>query len=702
MSLDLVYEIGTEEIPAGYLPPAAEQLAAAARAFLQENELPRGDVETHATPRRLVLFVRGLPAGQEDRTEEVTGPPWKAAFDADGNPTKAAVGFAKGRGLSVEDLRQVETERGPYVGATVTVKGRKTAELLAEALPAMTKSLTFPKTMRYGPQRFRFARPIRWLLALLGDGIVPFSIEGVETGRVTYGHRILSRGPFEVADASGYEAALEKGLVVLRARDRASRIESLLEDAAKTAGGNVVPDARLVEEVSYLVETPSAFSGSFDDEFLELPAMVITTAMRDHQRYFAVQDDAGRLMPRFLCVANSAPDAVDQVMNGNQRVLRARLDDARFYWNEDLKTTLAEKVPSLGKVVWLEGFGSLKDKSERIAALAAHLADGPAGADAAEKETVARAAFLAKTDLVTEMIKDGKEFTALQGAMGREYARRNGEPEAVGRALEEQYLPRFAGDDLPESAAGACLAVADRLDTMVGVWAAGMKPTGSKDPFGLRRGVLGVARILLDRGWNVSIESLLEKAADAYGNRLPDRAELLSEAAAFARDRLAGHLADEGFEADVVAAVARASGAHPLDARARAQALSSLRSSMREDFDALAAGFKRAKNILKKASADGEPTEAALAEDAERALFAAYRKVDADVAAAEAEHRYTDAFAALAGLRGPIDAFFDSVMVLADDAALRDNRLRLLGRIVDRVQGLADLSRIDVSEERTA
>lgn len=701
MTKDLVYEIGTEEIPAGYLPPAVRQLEEGARAFLAESGLPHGDVEVHATPRRIVLFVRGLPEKQEDRTEEVTGPPWKAAFGADGKPTKAAEGFARGRGLTVEDLRQVETERGPYVGATVTLLGQSTVDLLAAALPALTKSLTFPKTMRWGPERFRFARPIRWMLALLGDTVIPFAIEGVATGRVTHGHRILARGPFEVADASGYEAALEKGRVVLRASDRASRIAEQLEEVAKGTGGRVVPDERLVEEVSYLVETPSAFAGSFDDEYLELPAMVITTAMRDHQRYFAVQDDAGRLMPRFLCVANSSPDAVDQVMNGNQRVLRARLDDARFYWNEDLKTTLAEKVPALGKVVWLEGFGSLKDKSERIAALAEFLASDPdaADADATTRETVARAAFLSKTDLVTEMIKDGKEFTALQGAMGREYARRNGEPDAVGLVLEEQYLPRFAGDVLPSTDAGACLAVADRIDTLVGVWAAGMKPTGSRDPFALRRGVLGVVRILLDREWNVSMETLLARAAEPYGDRLKDRDELLAEAAAFARDRLSGHLQEDGFDADVVAAVVGASGAHPLDARARVQALSALRSTLREDFDALAAGFKRAKNILKKASAAGEPTADALVEDAERALFDAYRTVDGEVAAAEAEHRYADAFAALAGLRGPIDAFFDSVMVMADDAKLRDNRLRLLGRIVDRVQGLADLSRIAVEEK---
>jgi glycyl-tRNA synthetase beta chain len=700
VSLDLVYEIGTEEIPAGYLPPAAAQLKREFEAFLAESRLAADAVETHATPRRLVLFAKGLPAGQADRTEEVTGPPWKAAFDADGNPTKAATGFAAGKGLDVADLRPVDTPKGPYAGATVAVKGRSTSELLAEALPRFTARLAFPKTMKWGPEKFRFARPIRWLLALLGSDVVPFAIEGVATGRTTYGHRILARGPHEVADASAYEDALARGLVTLRAADRAARIEELLRDAAREAGGKLVEDPRLVEEVSYLVETPSAFVGSFDDEFLELPRPVVTTAMRDHQRYFAVQDDAGGLLPRFLCVANSAPDVLERVMNGNQRVLRARLDDARFYWREDQRTTLAEKVPTLGDVVWLEGFGSLRDKSERLVALAGRIARD-AGADPDTIATVERAALLAKTDLVTEMIRDGKEFTALQGVMGREYALRNGETEAVALAIEEQYRPRFAGDALPSSAAGAFLALADRLDTIVGVWAAGLIPSGSKDPFGLRRGALGVVRLLLDRQLKVAIEDLLRLAVEGWGDRLADPAAVVRETGDFVRDRLAGHLVDEeGYESDVVAAVVRVAGGRPLDARARAEALSELRATRREDFEALAAGFKRAKNILKKGTADGDPSPDLLVEEAERKLYEAFTAVDARVAAAEAEHRYRDALPGLASLRAPIDAFFDTVLVMTDEEAVRDNRLRLLGRIVDRIQGLADLARITPPEER--
>lgn len=697
MKRDLVYEIGTEEIPAGYLPPAAAALKEAMNAFLAENGLAADSVETHATPRRLVLMARGLPDRQEDRTEEVTGPPWKAAFDKDGNATKAAEGFAKGRGLSISDLRQVETERGPYVGATVTIAGRDTAELLSDALPKMTASLPFPKTMRWGPERFRFARPIRWMLALLGDAVIPFSIEGVASGRLTHGHRILARGPFEVASAADYEAALAKGQVVLRASDRAARIEELLAVAARDAGGDVVPDAGLVEEVSYLVETPGAVAGRFDDEFLDLPDPVITIAMRDHQRYFAVRGKDGRLLPRFLCVTNSSAAAAERVVDGNQRVLRARLDDARFYWNEDLKTTLEQKVPALERVVWLRGFGSLRDKAERIGALVAELASG---ADAETCEVATRAAYLSKSDLVTEMIKDGKEFTSLQGVMGREYARRNGERPGVGLALEEQYLPRFAGDALPTSAAGAYLAVADRVDTLVGVWGAGMTPTGSKDPFGLRRGVLGVIRILLDRDIDLSVEQLIAKAADGYGELLKDRAKVTEEASAFARDRLAGHLVEEGADPDVVAAVVAASGAHPLDARARCTALGALRSARGEDFEALAAGCKRAKNILKKGAVDGAPAAGKLVEPAEKDLHAAYVAVEKRVAAATEERRYDEAFTALAELRAPIDAFFDSVLVMAEDEDVRANRLRLLGRIVEAMTGIADLSRLAAREEK--
>jgi glycyl-tRNA synthetase beta chain len=697
---DLVYEIGAEEIPASYLPPAARQLDEAARRFFAESALDVGAVEAHATPRRLVLFAKGVPDRQADRTEEVTGPPWKAAFGPDGKPTKAAEGFARGRGLRVEELRKVETERGPYVGATVATPGRPTIELLAEALPRITASIAFPKTMKWGPARVRFARPIRWLLALFGDEVVPFEIEGVRSGRATFGHRILAKGPFEVPDAAAYDAALERGRIILRAADRAAVIAKQLAEAARQAGGRVVDDPELVEEVSYLVETPSVFAASFDPEFLALPAPVVTTSMREHQRYFAMADAAGELLPRFLCVANSATEAVEAVRDGNQRVLRARLDDARFYWNEDLKTTLEEKAPRLANVVWLEGFGSLLDKTRRLEALVSELARG---ASPDVRAAALRAAKLAKTDLVTEMIKDGKQFAMLQGVMGREYAARNGEPAAVGIALEEQYRPRFAGDALPQTEAGAYLALAERLDTLVGVWAAGLKPTGSKDPFALRRGALGVVRILLDRGMNVAGEDLLRAAARAYGDLVRDRDALLAETSAFVRDRLAGHLVEEeGFDADVVAGVVASAGAHPLDARARCRALRELRTSRREDFEALAAGFKRAKNILKKGDSAGAPRGDLAAEPAERALFEAFAAVDRRVAEAEAAHRYGAALADLASLRGPIDDFFDGVLVLCDDEAVRANRLRLLGRIVDRIEGIADLGRVALPDERNA
>ncbi len=701
MTKDLVYEIGVEEIPASYLPPAAAQLAEAARRFFATSGLGFAKLETHATPRRLVLWVAGLPERQSDRTEEAVGPPWKAAFDAQGRPTKAAEGFARGKGLRLEDLREVQTERGPYVGATIAVVGRSTVDLLAEALPAMTTSLDFPKTMRWGQSRVRFARPVRWLLALFGSEIVPFEIEGVRTGRTTHGHRVLAPGPFDVAAAPDYEAALGKGKIVLRAADRASAIERMLIAAAVECGGRLVHDPELVEEVSYLVETPSVFHASFDAEFLALPGAVVRTAMREHQRYFAVEDESGRLLPRFLCVANSAPDAVLAVRNGNQRVLRARLDDARFYWNEDLRTTLEQKTAKLANVVWLEGFGSLLDKSRRLETLVGELAKNAAPEVRAAAQ---RAARLAKADLVTEMIKDGKQFASLQGLMGREYATRNGEPEAVAIALEEQYRPRFAGDALPAGEAGAYLAIADRVDTTVGVWAAGLKPTGSKDPFALRRGVLGVIRIFLDRKLELGIEDLLRRAADGYGDRVQDPDGVVAEVAGFVRDRLAGHLVDEErFDADVVAAVvAGTAGANPVDARARCEALTRMRRERGDDFEALAAGFKRAKNILKKASAAGAPSADLAREPAERKLLEAFLAVDRRVAEAEAQHRYGDALADLASLRRPIDEFFDGVLVMCEDDALRTNRLRLLGRIVARIDDLADLSRIATAEEKKA
>lgn len=691
MKRDLLYEIGVEEIPASYLPPARQQLREDFEKFLAESHLTCDSADTEATPRRLVLMARGIPERQEDRTLEVLGPPWKAAFGPDGKATKAAEGFAKGRGLTVADLRQVETERGPYVGATVQVVGRATKDLLAEALPAITQKLAFPKSMKWGPSRVRFPRPIRWLLALFGNEVIPFTIEDVTTGKLTHGHRILSRGPFEVSDPSGYAAALEKGRIVLRQADRAKQIETLLLQAAQRVGGELVPDPELVEEVSYLVETPFAFESTFDPEFLELPAPVIVTAMRDHQRYFALRGADGKLMPRFVCVANSSPESVDQVRNGNQRVLRARLDDARFYWNEDLKSSLEEKLPRLEHVVWLEGFGSLRDKTNRLVRLVEELA----GECAPKALSVAsRAALLSKGDLVSEMIKDGKQFASLQGVMGREYALRHREPEEVAQAILEQYLPRFAGDSLPATEAGALLAVADRLDTLVGVWASGQKPTGSKDPFGLRRGVLGILRILLERQWDLSMSGLLDRAAGHFGAAVTDRPLLVTEISAFVADRLEGLFVEEGYDAEVVSAVVAAASDRPVDVRARVLALAEVRSLRRDEFTALAAGFKRAKNILKKEFAAGEPDVSFLREEAERSLHEAYIHMRESVEKASREKRYGDALLALAQLRTPIDHFFDSVMVLVDDPAIRENRLRLLGRIVDRVQLLADVTRL--------
>jgi glycyl-tRNA synthetase beta chain len=698
---DLVVEIGVEEVPASYLPPAVQQLREEFGAFLGEAGLGAESIETDATPRRLVLLAKGIPVRQEDRTTDVTGPPWKAAFAPDGSPTKAAEGFAKGRGLDVSALRRIETERGPYAGATVVVAGRPTIELLAEALPSITKRLAFPKTMRWGPERVRFPRPVRWILALFGEDVVPFEIEGVRSGRTTHGHRILAPGPFEVRSPADYERALTAGRVVLRAADRARAIEAALESAASRAGGTLVRDPELVGEVSYLVETPSVFESAFDEEFLRLPAPVIVTSMRDHQRYFAVRSADGKLLPRFLCVANSAPESVNQVRDGNQRVLRARLDDARFYWNEDLKTTLEQKVPKLASVVWLEGFGSLLDKTNRVRALAERILGSLTPPADTAKPVVSRAAFLAKADLVTEMIRDGKQFASLQGVIGREYALQNGEPDEVAEAIRDQYLPQSAGDQLPRTEAGAVLGVADRLDTLVGVWASGQKPTGSKDPFALRRGAVGILRIMLDRRWENSFREWIAWAAEQYGSKVENRAETIREVGTFVDDRLGGIFVESGAEPDVVAAVLSAQWHFPLEAQERVEAFSRVRVSRRAEFEALAAGYKRAKNILKEDSAEGKPSLELLTAPAEKELYDAYVRVDEAVASAAAQYRFDDAIAALAELRAPIDSFFDSVRVLVEEDAVRANRLRLLGRIVDRVQGLADLSRLAVSESRS-
>lgn len=704
MTRDLLLEIGTEEIPAGYLPPAAAELRDRLAKGLQERRIGSTSAETFASPRHLIAIVRGLDERQADLDREVLGPPAKVAFGADGTLSKAGEGFARSQGVPVASLRRLETTKGEYVAATVHETGRPTADVLTAWLPELIAGLPFPKTMKWDGDLVRFARPIRWLVALLGEEVLPLQVGAVKAGRLTRGHRLFTTGPVEVRNADSILATLENAGVIADPMERAARIRSGVESAAAKAGGRVVSDPGLLEEVTYLVEFPGAVLGSFDPEFLEIPREIVTTAMRSHQRYFAVEDAAGKLLPHFITVANGRWDDPSQVIAGNERVLRARLADARFYWDTDLRKGMEAHRQELKTVVWLEGAGTLFDRTERIENLVGWLgvelrsADGRPVADEGAVTAARRAAGLAKADLATEMIKDGKEFTSLQGIVGSEYARASGEPAEVVRAIREHYQPRGPSDPLPGSIAGLLVSMADRLDLVVGCFAMGLKPSGSQDPYALRRAANGLVRILLENEWHLNLSGAVRAAFDGLPETARKReGEVPAEVVAFLRDRIEFFLREADVPYDVVQAVLGATGDDPVDLKARAAALAAIRGE--PDLERLVIGYKRATNILKGIDTEFPPPDDVMMAGAlpvEHDLHGAAKAAGHALDEATARVDYPSAVAAFLTLRAPIDAFFEGVMVMSTDPAEKNRRLALLAetrRLFDR---LYDLSKIVV------
>jgi glycyl-tRNA synthetase beta chain len=694
MTKDLVFEIGVEEIPASYIAPALAQLDGSLRAGLSGARLSFESLDTYATPRRLAAIARGVAAQQDDLEREASGPPAKVAFGPDGAPTKAALGFARAQGIEVSALEVRETDRGPYVFARVTDRGRAAADVLPELLGAAVASLSFPKTMRWGPDE-RFARPIRWLVAILDGDVLDLAIAGVRAGAETYGHRAWAPGPHRVRAAADYVDVLRRSHVIVDHRERRAAIERDAQARAAECGGRLVRDNALLDEVTFLVEQPTVFAGRFDERFLKLPRDVIIAAMKGHQRYFAVETPAGGLMPFFLCVMNGPPDHVDGVRRGNERVLVSRLDDAEFYWHEDTKSPLADKVDALRNVVWLEGLGSLYEKTGRLEALSRLLASALGAADVTTAE---RAARLAKADLVTEMVKDGKEFTALQGVMGREYARVSHEPEPVALAVYEHYLPRFAGDDLPSSEAGTILSLADKLDSIAGCFSAGLVPSGSQDPYALRRQAIGVLRMIDEKCLRLSLGDAVRGALGGYTIDESRHAEVSQSVLEFLRQRARNYFMDAGFSYDLVDAVLEASFDDLMGARSRLTALTHFRAN--EDFAGLVIGARRVNNILKGQTGCALVPEK-LTEQAERDLEAAARAASGRVAKAVEHGDFDAAVRELLNLRRPIDAFFDGVMVMVEDEQVRSARLGLLSFVRRLFLTIADFARVVLEGEES-
>lgn len=681
---NLLYEIGTEEMPAQYMPGILKEYQELAGKKLAEARIPFSTVKVYGTPRRMAFLAEGVAEKQEDSNVESKGPSLKIAFDKDGNATRAAQGFARGQGVDVKDLVQ----KDGYVYAVKHLAGKKTEKLLPAILDDILHSLNFPKTMRWADYDFGFVRPFRWMVALLDDKVIPVEANDVKSGREARGHRFLSNHLITIPDAAAYEKTMEDNFVMVDVDKRRETIRKQIEDLAVAEGGKAAISPDLLEEVTFLVEYPTALCGHIDDKYLRLPDCAIITPMRDHQRYFPMFDKDGKLMPKFITVRNGGKEHLDIVTHGNERVLRARLDDAVFFFDNDRKKSLAQHREGLHEVAFQHGLGNMYDKTERLQKLCDVLVKAT-GLEA-DAKAVERAALLSKADLVTGMVT---EFTELQGTMGKEYALLDNEGEKVAQAIGEQYMPRFAGDELPQSNEGRILAVADKLDNIVATFSRGMAPTGSQDPYALRRQALGILNIVADGDVHFPLRDVLAETLKNLPVEVENEARLLDEVADFFAQRAKNMLLDKGVRYDVVDAVLAAPGLDDLaDIFVRADALSAYLETEKAA-DSIQA-FTRVENISKNNVVEA-PVDAALFQDAaEKALYEAVKKVAAASAPLAADRKYADLLAANDELAAPVNAFFDAVMVMDKDEKVKNNRLALLNQVKKQVNQVADLSQL--------
>jgi glycyl-tRNA synthetase beta chain len=687
----LLLEIHTEEIPAGYIEPALEALAAGLLKRLENARIDHGAAETLGTPRRLAVSVSDVAVHQRPMSAEVIGPPQKVGFDENGAPTVAAKKFAEKMGLPIEKIQVKETPKGCYLCAVKTEEGYPSRALLKAILPEVITSIPFPKTMRWGDLHTSFARPIRSILALLGGSVISFALENLKSGRYTFGHRFLNPGRIRISDACEYVEALRSASVLVDIGERRRKAAGEVSSAAAKLDGRVLDDPELMDIVKNLVEYPVAVAGRFDRKFLELPPEILITAMREHQKYFAVIDRSGELMPHFIAL-NNTPVKEALAAKGHERVLRARLEDARFFYRADLKTPLERFIQRLDGVLFQAKLGSMRGKIQRVEKLTGFLADA-LSLDEAVKRDALKAARLSKADLVSQVVG---EFPRLQGVMGRIYAAAAGEPEAVSTAVEEHYRPTYSGGALPETLAGSLLGVADKADTICGCFSIGLVPTGASDPYALRRQSIGLIQIALKNRFSFSLRRLIGESLSLFDAAHSDAAA--EEVYLFLRNRMSQMLVDEGFPKDVVSAVVSISADNVSDVWSRVRALTALKSA--PDFEPLAIAFKRVVNIIRQAgqkgqaAADKEVKPELFEDSCETELNAACDAVSRRVSADLGDGRYDRALQHMATLRKPVDLFFDGVMVLTDDSKIRSNRLALLNRIAGLFETVADFSKI--------
>ena len=683
MSKTLLLEIGTEEVPAHVMPGILSQLKENAAKTFEELRIEYKNIKTLGTPRRSALLVEGLAEQQADLSKENRGPAVNIAFDADGNPTKAAQGFARGQGVKPEEL----VTKDGYVYAMVHEKGGQTVDLLGETLKGLVDGLNFPNNMHWADLDYKFIRPLRWLVALYGQDVIDFEVANVKSGRTSRGHRFLSEGDFEIANAEDYVEACRKASIIVDQNERCEMIRQQIAEVAAANGGQAEVNEDLLEEVLYLVEYPTALCGKFDEKYLALPAEAVITPMRDHQRYFPVLKD-GQLLPLFITIRNGGKEHLETVQHGNERVLRARLEDAQFFFDEDRKKTLEQHGEKLKTVVFQDGLGTIYDKALRLEVLAGYIADA-IGANEQDKKDAVRAAKLAKADLVTGMVT---EFTELQGVMGREYALLDGDTKAVAQAIDEHYMPRFAGDSQPASVAGRIVSLADKIDTIVGTFSRGLIPTGSQDPFALRRQALGIVNMLKEAQYHISLSQLVAKAMELL--KIADagqQAKLQNDVADFMKLRLKNVLSDAGIRYDVVDAVfVTVDDIYGVFLRANA-----VNEAVKQDMEKTIQAFVRTGNIARKAEDVQDAVEAGLlAEQVEKDLYKAYEDAASKAEKEIAAQDYAGAIATLSQLAAPIDAFFDGVMVMDKDEKIKNNRLGLLKLVDNLVCQVADFSKI--------
>ncbi|MCY3740238.1 MAG: glycine--tRNA ligase subunit beta [Candidatus Poribacteria bacterium] len=695
-TVDLLFEIGTEEIPASYVPPALVQLREIATESLTNHRIPFGEIETFGTPRRITLSIKDLKTLQESEETEVVGPPKRIAYDENGEPTKAAIGFAKTQGVELSALRIVETERGEYIAASKLEKGVAAREVLQVLLPEWIEVLRFPKTMRWEtkseePRAFaRFARPIRWLVALLGNEVINCTYGAARAGRVTYGHRSLHPDPITLTSANlaAYIDALRAVDVVVCPKERRETIKKQVTSILKIEDNLPKLDDELLDTVNYLVENPQPIVGNFSESHLELPPEVLITAMKKHQRYFPMWKNESELAAKFITISNGTDGNFDGVQHGNERVLRARLNDAEFFYKEDQKTSLADKVERLGAVIFHAKLGSLLDKAKRLKALVKRI-----GAELQVSEEIIahteRAAWLCKADLTTQMVI---EFPTLQGITGRYYARNSGEPEPVATAIAEHYQPLGADTPLPETEVGALLAIADKLDTIVGYFGIEERPTGSQDPYSLRRHALGTIRILQDRQLLLSLDAVVEKAISLYTVPLADDTQ--TSVLGFIKERLRVILQNQQYAPDLADAVLAVGDVNIIDIHKRASALAEFR--LTSNFEEVYNALNRVLRILPPSVPETVDTTL-LQDDAEKQLFDRITAAESGFKQSIQERDYTKLLAQLATLQPAIDSFFDDILVMAEEPALRANRLALLNRIGRNIYAIADLTKLVIA-----